>query len=223
MRTRRMQKSSRHFARLLNCFSHHHLTRKALVIGAFLGITFSLSARNADLSWWTVNVSEGLPAEERGVADSYPEIVVENDTVHALWFSRVDDNAVCYRRSTDGGETWEPIFQFYQNDANLKEIASQPTDRHMAVHGNYVHIAFGAYGDGSTGWFGQFVYLRSTDGGQTFEQPRVLWTTRDISSPFWHAYNVYLSADADRTVLSFRQQRNWTDAYPFEFSAIVLT
>ncbi|MDD8044292.1 MAG: hypothetical protein PHC78_11070, partial [Verrucomicrobiota bacterium] len=217
MRTRRMQKSSRHFARLLNCFSHHHLTRKALVIGAFLGITFSLSARNADLSWWTVNVSEGLPAEERGVADSYPEIVVENDTVHALWFSRVDDNAVCYRRSTDGGETWEPIFQFYQDDVDLNGIVSYPVERHMAVHGDYVHIAFGARGDGSTGLSGQFVYLRSTDGGQSFEEPRA------FSTGGWHAYNVYLSADADRTLLCYQRQRNWNDDYPFEFSAVVLT
>lgn len=223
MQTRQMQEPSGLFARFQKSSFKQPLPRRSLIIVAFFGLALSISARNADLSWWTVNVSEGLPTEERGVADSNPEIVVDGDTVHALWFSRVDDNAVCYRRSTDGGETWEPIFQFYQDDANLKEIASQPTDRHMAVHGNYVHIAFGAYGDGSTGWFGQFVYLRSTDGGQSFEQPRVLWTTRDSNSAPWHAYNVYLSADADRTVLSYRRQRNWTDDYPFEFSAIVLT
>jgi hypothetical protein len=155
-------------------------------------------AVNADLSSWTRNLSEGTTGE--GFSDDAAEVAVSGNTVHAMWLTE-DTTAglrrLYYRRSTDGGKTWQAR-QLLHSD---NELILNATYKRMAVDGNNVHIVVSQY-DGS--WYCNLIYLRSTDGGATFDAPATLFT----GSQYWHIYDTRVSTSAGKLTIGFRHQSN---------------
>lgn len=184
----------------------------AAVMWLAAGLGGGVWARNADLSIRVRNLSESSAAEEPGRPDENPEIVTVGDAVHVMWFARhpVEGHKVCYRRSTDRGHTWDPVHVFYRQDDDINSPVVLSEERHLAVLDGRVHIAFGAYGQGSS-WFGQMVYLRSIDNGVSFQEPRILWASGGVGQPSepWHAYNTRVAAANGRLAICYRRQPNW--------------
>ena len=81
-----------------------------ITVSLFL-VSGTAEAKNPDLSYWTMNLSESAAPEELGEDDFAQEIEVVGSTVHVMWLTH--DNAdwsgykVFYRRSIDNGQTWE--------------------------------------------------------------------------------------------------------------------
>ncbi len=88
-------------------------------------------------------------------------LAVSGDSVHVIWEDfNVDGGAIFYRHSFDGGVTWGTI----QRLTNLPSVAAFPS---IAVFANTVHVAYRDTRD--TNYVSY--YLRSLDGGNTWDSP----------------------------------------------------
>jgi hypothetical protein len=141
----------------------------ALILAlVFLGLGLA-EARNPDVSYWTSNLSSSPAPDEDTREDLDPEIAVVGNTVHVLWIrNNPSDYTLFYRRSTDGGRTWDPKqVLLVATDWSTFDRGYRYTQKNMVAEGNYVHIAY-LYQD-------NLYYLRSTDNGATFEAARSLY------------------------------------------------
>lgn len=118
-----------------------------VVLGICLTLAISFGnaeARNPDLSNWTINLS-GAPGDETPGErwdDAYQEIVVVGSTVHVLWWTAryLISDRLYYRRSTDGGQTWQAKILLFDT-APLSGNRDSSGQKFMAVDGNNVHVA----------------------------------------------------------------------------------
>jgi len=98
----------------------------------------STQASNPLITNNLTNLSQGLlPAEYE---DHNPEMVIEGNTIHAVWTNRAGntDGYLFYSRSTDLGETWETPQQIWQyKDGGY---ATEVVSRKLAVSGNEVDL-----------------------------------------------------------------------------------
>lgn len=163
-------------------------------------------ARNPDLSYWTKDISESSAPTEPGEEDFNQEIEVVGSTVHVMWFTTATttdySRKVFYRRSTDGGQTWEDkqlLLSKAQNDLGVDD-----TYKRMVVTGNTVHIAVNYKYEGR--WV--LGYLRSTDNGASFEPIRNLFADADTYS----LGSVYVAAGNDKVTIGF-MNRSFSDVY----------
>ena len=127
------------------CSSNRNKIFVALLTLAALALAGPAEARNPDLSNWTLNLSAGdEPADERW-DDAYQEIVVVGSTVHVLWWTAryLISDRLYYRRSTDGGQTWEAKILLFDTApfSGNRDISGQ---KYMAVDGTSVHVAYWA-------------------------------------------------------------------------------
>jgi hypothetical protein len=150
----------------------------------FQGLSFGT---NPDLTNWWTNISEGINDPQKAVTDEVQELIVDGNNVHVTWI--VDDwmqqRELHYRKSSDGGLTWSNII-------NISELITEDVDynalnTHLAVSGNYVHIALITSGPYGTE---KLLYYRSTNGGSSFEPVRELFT---ISA--WYLSDLRISGD----------------------------
>ena len=90
---------------------------------------------------------------------SIPSVTVSGENVHVVWEDERDGNLeIYYKRSTDGGASWETDFRLTDDIAPQ----GQPS---VAVSGSYVHVVWGDFLMGGSGIY----YRRSTDEGATWE------------------------------------------------------
>jgi hypothetical protein len=90
---------------------------------------------------------------------SIPSVTVSGENVHVVWEDERDGNLeIYYKRSTDGGTTWETDFRLTDDIAPQ----GQPS---VAVSGSYVYVVWGDFLMGGSGIY----YRRSTDEGATWE------------------------------------------------------
>jgi uncharacterized protein (TIGR03437 family) len=76
----------------------------------------------------------------------------------------------------------------------------------MAVDGNNVHIAVSNYGNKAGGtWYGILTYIRSGDGGASFEAPKALFSADEV----YHVYDIRAVTDQGKTSIGFRVQCNY--------------
>ena len=128
----------------------------------------STQASNPLITNNLTNLSQGLlPAEYE---DHNPEMVIEGNTIHAVWTNRAGntDGYLFYSRSTDLGETWETPQQIWQyKDGGY---ATEVVSRKLAVSGNEVYLCFphfDYYNRNSDG-----LYLaKSSNNGESFSEP----------------------------------------------------
>lgn len=86
-------------------------------------------------------------------------IVTSGDLVHLVWFNNLSGNEeIFYKRSIDGGSTWEEEIRLSNNPAYSDNTS-------VAVSGNEVHVVWQDNRDGNY----EIYYRRSTDGGLNWE------------------------------------------------------
>ena len=142
--------------------------------------------------------------EITGFYDCNAEVAVSGQTAHLL---RMADSAsakrfVFYRRSLDGGQTWQgrkKIFSTYFSD-----IVDDREQERLAVEGNSANILINGYTRGKL-WAGKMTCFRSIDNGATFEAPRVLF----LAELAHHVVNRRIRAEGKRLLIPFRVQTNW--------------
>lgn len=184
----------------------------AVILAALWGSSNWVEARNPDLSYWMQNLSEGpLPAEP-GDFHTTPEIQVVGSTVHTMWISRNADWSgykLYYRRSNDGGRTWEAR-QLLQNfPAGILDLDYNDTYKRMAVSGSTIHIAVACTAHPAEGWGETLLYFRSTNNGVSFETPRNLYTP----GTFRHVEQVYIAATGDRVTIGLLTSYGSSSSY----------
>ncbi|HLF64780.1 MAG TPA: LamG-like jellyroll fold domain-containing protein [Saprospiraceae bacterium] len=147
--------------------------RFLLLIATSLFTLFPITgfATNPEISKWIKNISEGEGAPAMGMDDYGPEMAVSGKVVHMLWMTNNNwvTRQLQYRRSPDGGKTWEAK-KLLVDATGFDDAVRSPK---MYVSGNYVHIAY-VVKNGLVP--SDLFYLRSTDGGQNFETPKILYS-----------------------------------------------
>jgi len=137
----------------------------------------------------------------------YPAIAVSGDIVHTAWrnmSSTTDHFDLTYRRSLDGGITWEPEQNLtcYTDGTHLAE---EPT---IAVNGSNVYVVFT---DDRTGPM-EIFFMNSSDNGVTWSQERNL-SKLDLQDSYhsdiavWgnNVYVVWEDARGQRDEVYFRK------------------
>ncbi len=92
---------------------------------------------------------------------SFPSVSVSGSVVHVVWMDDRDGGnpEIYYKRSTDGGESWEADTRL-TNDPAVSEFPS------VSVSGQVVHVVWDDNRDGNF----EIYYKRSTDGGVSWSE-----------------------------------------------------
>jgi hypothetical protein len=161
-----------------------------LTLALLVLLTGNAYARNPDLSNWTLNLSAGDEPDLERWDDAHQEILVVGSTVHVLWWTAryLISDRLYYRRSTDGGKTWQPKILLYDTAPNSgnRTFAGQ---KYMAVDGDSVHVAYAAIDSSITGFYKtKLMYRRSTNSGASFED------AQPLAGPYWWIAPTFISA-----------------------------
>lgn len=140
------------------------------------------------------------------------EIAVSGDTVHTVWaemrsawHAKPAGYGVWYRRSTDGGTTWENARALYLRRAEGWNGYSNM----MAVEGNDVHIIVpdnpSSENPGTSN--AMLTYLHSTDGGATFQTAYL-----DTVSVSYHSVDAaIIRVEGNHVAVAVKEYRNNND------------
>lgn len=168
----------------------------------FFFSSFSAYSTNPEISNYLINISEGSTGS--GNADYVPEIVISGNTIHTVWVQSVGNSEayLYYRRSVDLGETWEPARQILA--LKYRSYAIQVDSRKLAVDGDNVHICIADYDYNDNGT-GRVFYLRSQNGGASFEKERVVAAT---SGGYKEIENCFIKAANGKVVVAYQGTGN---------------
>jgi hypothetical protein len=98
-------------------------------------------------------------------------IAAKGDTLHVVWYDNRDgNNEIYYKRSSDGGISWDPNLRLTNNPAD----SYHPS---ISVSGSIVHVAWCDYRDGNY----EIYYKRSTDRGSSWGEDTRLTTANNSS------------------------------------------
>jgi hypothetical protein len=113
-----------------------------------------------------------------------PCIAVNEDTIHVVWEDN-EEGSIQYRRSFDGGNTWEPVIKLIDSNA----IQKNPD---IAVYDDNVYIVWEDQRNSAT--TGSDIYLmHSEDGGVTWKAEEQLTTNKaDQWNPRIAAFDEYV-------------------------------
>lgn len=126
----------------------------------------------------------------------YSSVAVSGQNVHIVWFdNRSGNEDIYYKRSTDAGTTWGPDTQLTTSPV-IQDFPS------VAVWWSDIHVVFSDERNGN--W--EIYYMRSTDGGDTWEPE-----TRLTDDPAWscgaciavNGQNVHLVWSDDRALSAY--------------------
>ncbi len=168
--------------------------RSAARVGAIL--VFSSCAFAIDNSNWIKNLSDQVDPNQD--YDHFNvQLAVCGTTVHVSWLANKKDGAglrVFYRRSTDGGLTFDSTKSLFFNTA--ARIEYDRSNRTLVADSPYVHVFV------YEGWPSKLLYVRSADNGATFEDPVTV-------SSGYHSYaGVFAASEGEKLVLTFATNNN---------------
>jgi hypothetical protein len=130
-----------------------------------------------------------------------PCLSVSDSTVHVVWFDNrngSNNHEIYYKRSTDGGLTWEPDTRLTSNssESEFPTIAASGQAVHVAWHDNrYINY--------------EIFYKRSTDGGVNWgEDTRLTNAFSDSQSAF-----LALSDSVVHVMWNDKRDGNWEIYY----------
>jgi hypothetical protein len=185
--------------------NHGWLIRDPLTSGDFVQIYFHSKENATNSPYLEVEYYEpewvGPTIISEGDNWLFPRIAVNDDYVHVVWRDGLA-SMIQYRRSTDGGQTWDPI-QTLTSGA----YAVQPR---VAVSGQYVHVVWRGSGNA-------ILYRRSIDNGANFQAMVNLsgahpGTDPDVAADGSNGYVVWIK-DSPKDVYYARSSNNgssWT-------------
>jgi PKD repeat protein len=104
----------------------------------------------------------------------------ENGIIHTVWSAKAGDGTpekIIYRRSTDGGNTFESQIDVMVPGGELESINHGYLK--MKVDGNNVYIASLCGTSNEGNWSNGLFFCKSNDGGQTFSAPALLTETKN--------------------------------------------
>jgi hypothetical protein len=168
------------------------------ILGAILLLAGPAQAHNPNLSNWTINLSGDEPAGEIW-HDLIQEIEVVGNTVHVTYWTYQQggtSNRLYYRRSTDGGQTWQPKILLYDTEPGGSGNTAERGWKYLAVDGTSVHVAYAQYHAGTCA----LMYRRSTDNGASFEGARQLAPT---DGGYWWIRETRIAASGGKVTIAF--------------------
>lgn len=190
----------------------------SLLLGLFIfALATVAEARNPQVSSWMKNLSSTSSLEPpAGVVwqDEFSDLNVSGNTVHTLWYSRKNDWSdyrFVYRRSTTTGNSWEKEQILVSKLASGAELVADSSAKYLCVAGNSVHIVVPvSYPISSQrSWYYRLYYYRSTNGGKSFDAPKVLVEGADV----WHITQPHVACNTQRVVIGYKYRANWYDNY----------
>jgi hypothetical protein len=93
----------------------------------------------------------------------WPAMAVSGETVHLVWHGARDGyDEIYYRRSTNAGTGWKSVQRLTYDPA----VSRYPS---IAVNGDMIHVA---WSDGRPGTYFAAYYMKSMDGGETWQYER---------------------------------------------------
>lgn len=129
-----------------------------------------------------------------------PSIAAQGDAVHAVWWdTRGGSHQVYYKRSLDGGATWEA-------DRRITASAGGGAHTSLAVAGNRVHVVYVDGRDGSS----EVYYARSLDRGATWREPVRL------SARPWNSYTPTVATAGNAVYVAWTDTRDQRQVDHFE-------
>jgi hypothetical protein len=104
----------------------------------------------------------------------WPKLAVSGTNIYVVWDDYGEpDGTVYFRRSLDGGATWQPARRIASGAPGYKSNAR------IAVEGSNVHIVWHQFDEEGS----QVYYRKSADGGKTWQAARRITTEPGLSSP----------------------------------------
>lgn len=138
------------------------------------------------------------------VGSQLSEVAASGNNVYVLWQNNSPDQNVYFRRSADGGATFDRIIRL--SDSVSPQYATSPK---MAAFENNVYVA---WMEGTSSEDSKVVFRKSTDGGATFESPQVISGYAERSSNIQQLFalgnNVYA------VMIDY-----WTDEYGYYYDS----
>jgi peroxiredoxin len=123
-------------------------------------VIFILSLNIAKADWEADVRLTNSPDTSRVTGYNAWNIGASGDTLHVVFYDNRDGNYnIYYKRSTDGGDTWE-------EDVRLTNEETTSRTPCLAVEGDFVHTAWNDDRDGNR----EIYYKRSSDGGNTWSE-----------------------------------------------------
>ena len=108
----------------------------------------------------------------------YPSVAISGNYIHVIWNDYRDwEDAIYYKRSTDGGTTWEP-------DIRLTNDPAESHSPSLAVSGTKIHVVWVDGRDGN--W--EIYYKRSLNEGTSWEAD-----VRLTNAPAWSLARTFSS------------------------------
>ena len=158
------------------------------------------------------NLTAGYTFDTIGAEPMKSEIAISGQTVHVVWAGyrndyqvRPEGYGVWYRRSTDGGVTWEEARSLYQRrDETWFGFSNM-----MVVDGENVHMVVpdNDSNESPNQENAMLVYLHSSDGGATFEKVYL-----DTVAVGYYSYTASIvRSDGNNVVIAAHEYRNYSD------------